>query len=172
MTAEIIVLRLVHILGGIFWVGAMLFNALFLFPALAAAGPAAGPVMGGLQRRKLMTVLPIVAVVTILAGIRLMWITSAGFQGEYFASPTGRTLAIGAAASILAFLAGILVSRPTAMRSMQVGAALAAAPDGPEKSALAAEAAALRRRSTMWSHLVMTLLLVAAGTMAIARYLG
>ena len=39
--AELIVLRLVHVLGGIFWVGAGLFNMVYLGPAMAAAGPAA-----------------------------------------------------------------------------------------------------------------------------------
>ena len=41
MIAEILVLRLVHVLGGMFWVGSGLFSTFFLLPALAGAGPAA-----------------------------------------------------------------------------------------------------------------------------------
>ena len=37
MQGELLVLRLVHVLGGIFWVGSALFMAIFLFPALASA---------------------------------------------------------------------------------------------------------------------------------------
>jgi hypothetical protein len=47
MAAEVLVLRLVHILGGIAWVGFAAFNTYFLIPSLGEAGPAAGPVMGG-----------------------------------------------------------------------------------------------------------------------------
>ena len=89
MTAEILVLRLVHILGGIFWVGSGLFTTFFLVPALASSGPSAGPVMTALQRRHLFTALPVSALLTILSGLRLMWIGSAGFAPAYFASASG-----------------------------------------------------------------------------------
>ena len=171
MTAELIVLRFIHVVGGIFWVGAILFNSLFLFPALAEAGPAAGAVMGGLQRRKVMTILPAVALLTILAGARLMWIAASATGEVYFRSPTGRALAIGAAAGIIAFLLGILVGRPTAMRSGQLGAAMAKASDA-ERPALAAQLAAVQRRGALANKFTVVLLLIAAGTMAVARYLG
>lgn len=67
MNPEILVLRLVHVLGGVFWLGSGLFTAFFLMPALATAGPAAGPLMGALQRRKLFTVLPIVDLASAVA---------------------------------------------------------------------------------------------------------
>jgi uncharacterized membrane protein len=129
MTAELIVLRLVHIIGGIFWVGAILLQNLFLFPAITEAGPAAGPVMAGLMKRKLMVVLPVVAILTILAGARLMWIASAATGGAYFQSNTGRTFAVGAASWLIAFLIGVLVSRPASMRAGQLGARIAQASD-------------------------------------------
>src|SRR5688500_5509174 len=70
MNAELIVLRLIHIVGGVFWVGSALFTAFFLMPTLMQAGPsAAGPVMGGLQQRKLMVWLPVVAVLVMLSGL-------------------------------------------------------------------------------------------------------
>ena len=53
MQAEMLILRVVHVLGGIFWVGSALFMAFMLMPALASAGPAAGAVMGAMQRRRL-----------------------------------------------------------------------------------------------------------------------
>jgi hypothetical protein len=171
MTAEIIVLRLVHVVGGIFWVGAILLNSLFLLPAMMEAGPGAGAVMAGLQRRKLMSVLPLVALLTILAGARLMWIASAGSGDTYFQSATGRTLATGAAAGIIAFLIGVFVGRPSGMRAGQLGAAIAKAPES-ERPALAAELAAVNRRAGLASKTVVVLLLIAASAMAVARYLG
>jgi hypothetical protein len=171
MTGEIIVLRFVHVVGGIFWVGAMFMNSFFLFPTLAEMGPGAGPVMAGLQRRKFMSILPIVAVLTILAGARLMYIGSAGSNGAYFQSTMGRTLATGATAAIIAFLIGILVSRPAAMRVGKLGAAMAKASEL-ERPALAAQLAALNRRAVIAGNAVVVLLLIAAGAMSVARYLG
>src|SRR5688572_4160460 len=123
MTAEILILRLVHILGGSFWVGSGLFTTFFLVPALASSGPAAGQVMAALQRRHLFTALPVSALLTILSGLRLMWIGSAGFAPAYFASASGGTLAASRAAAIVAFLLALLVARPAAVRPAQLGAA-------------------------------------------------
>ena len=93
MTGELLVLRLVHIVGGMIWVGTGVFNSFFLMPTLAQAGPAAGQVIAGLQKRRLFTFLPVVALLTILSGVRLMQITSAGFSPAWFASTPGRTYA-------------------------------------------------------------------------------
>ena len=171
MTAELIVLRLVHVVGGIFWVGAILFNSLFLFPAMSEAGPGAGAVMAGLQRRKLMSVLPLVALLTILAGARLMWIASAASGGVYFQSTTGRVLAIGAAAGIISFLIGVVIGRPLGMRAGRLGATIAKAPES-ERAALVAELATVNRRAGLASKTVVVLLIIAASAMAVARYLG
>lgn len=172
MDAELLILRLVHVLGGLFWVGSGLFTTFYLMPALATAGPAAGQVMAGLQKRRLFTVLPIIALLTILSGLRLMWITSAGFSSAYLNSSTGRTLIVGGAAAIVAFVLSLLVARPAAVRSASLGASLAGMPEGEPRAAVARELAALRRRTTIASHTAVALLLLAAAAMAVARYLG
>src|SRR5688572_21882948 len=92
MSSEILVLRIVHVLGAIFWLGSGLFTTFFLVPALVRLGPAAaGPVMGALQQGRLFTVLPVVALLTIASGARLLQIVSGGFSSAYFATPTGQT---------------------------------------------------------------------------------
>jgi uncharacterized membrane protein len=171
MTAELIVLRLVHILGGIFWLGSGLFTSFFLAPTLAQAGPAAGPVMAGLQKRRLFTVLPIVALLTILSGLRLMWLTSAGFSPAYFASAPGRTYAASGGAAIVGFLLSVVVARPAAVRLGSLGGAIAAASDDAARAALTAELDRLRRRSARASVLAVALVVLAGAGMAIARYL-
>lgn len=167
---EILILRTVHVLGGIFWVGSAVFTALFLVPALATAGPAAGQIMTGMRQRGLMTVLPVVALLTIASGLRLMWITSRGFSAAYFAAPSGLTFAMAGGAAIVAFLIAIVVTRPAAIRMGELGGAMAAA--SPEqRGALMAELTALRRRNTVASAIVTALLILGAFGMAIARYL-
>jgi uncharacterized membrane protein len=169
--AEMIVLRIVHVLGGLFWVGTTLFNSLYLFPAMAEAGPAAGAIMGSLQRRRLFMVMPVVALLTILAGLRLMWITSAGFSSAYFASGRGATFGWSGAAAIVAFLIGMFFGRPAGMRMGQVQQAMAKVNDDDARAELRAELQALQRRSTMIGKLVNTLLILAAAGMAAGRYI-
>ncbi|MEX2109031.1 MAG: hypothetical protein WD802_00310 [Gemmatimonadaceae bacterium] len=169
MTAEILVLRLVHILGGIFWVGSGLFTTFFLMPALAASGPAAGQVMAGLQQRRLFTVLPIVALLTIASGLRLMWIMSAGFAPAYFASGPGRTYVWSGAAAIIGFLISVGVARPVTVRAMKLSASLATAPDS-AREGITARLAGLRRLATIASIIAVALVVLAAAGMAIARY--
>ena len=170
MAAEIIVLRLVHILGGIFWVGSGLFTTFFLMPAIASSGPAAGPVMSALQQRRLFTVLPSVALATVLSGLRLIWIASDNFGPGYFQSRTGATYSIAAIASIIAFGLSLLVARPMAVRSTQIAARMAAAPEA-ERPALAAELARLRGRGATATTIGVTMLVLSAAGMAVARYL-
>jgi uncharacterized membrane protein len=165
MQAELLVLRLVHVLGGIFWVGSALFMAIFLFPALAASGPAAGQVMAAIQRRRIFTVLPIVALLTLVSGVRLMQITSDGFSAAYFASSSGRVIAWGGTFAIAAFVIGLLVARPAGLKL----ARLNAGPPSMDPSATA-ERVRLERLVKVVGVVNVVLLLMAAVAMAVARY--
>ncbi|MBA3260034.1 MAG: hypothetical protein H0T68_11295 [Gemmatimonadales bacterium] len=169
MQAELLVLRLVHVLGGIFWVGSGLFTTLFLVPVLASSGATAGQVMAGLQQRRLFSVLPTVAFLTILSGLRLMWLTSAGFSAAYFAAPSGLTYAVSGLAATVAFVLALLVVRPAAVRSASLAASLAAA-DETRRAELTAELGSLRRRGAIGSTVVIVLLVLGAAGMAVARY--
>ena len=151
---EIIGLRLLHVLGGIFWLGSGLFTSLFLLPSLAGAGPAAGTVMAGLQRRRLFTVLPAVALVTVLSGLRLLWLVSGGLDRRYFAGGSGRAFAVSGALALIAFMVGMLLARPTMMRA-----------------ARAERIASLQRRGATMNRLTILLLTFGAAGMAVARYL-
>ena len=170
MHQEILALRLIHILGGTFWVGTALFMTWFLMPAMAGNPAAAGAVLGGLQRRRLMTVLPIVALLTVLTGLRLIWLASGGFESGYFRTATGGTLAVAGALTIVAFLIGVLVARPAALRAAQLGPKLEGVPPA-ERGALSSEIARLRARNATSMTIVAVLLVLGAAGMALARYL-
>jgi uncharacterized membrane protein len=172
MTAEILVLRLVHILGGIFWVGIGLFNTFFLMPALGKVGPAAGPVIAALQQRRLFTVLPTIAVLTILSGVRLLWIMSGGGNPAYFSSGVGRTFSMSGGAAIVAFLVGMFVARPAALRAAAIARTLATTEDPAAKGALSAQMESARRRAAVTNTAAVALLVLSAAGMAVARYVG
>ena len=66
MDAAMLLARLIHVVGGVFWVGAMIFVTFFLMPAFAEAGPDAQKVMNGITKRRYVQILPAVAVLVIL----------------------------------------------------------------------------------------------------------
>lgn len=171
MNAEIIVLRLVHILGAIFWLGSGLFSTFFLVPAIGRAGPAGGAVMGALQQGRMLKVMPLVALLTILSGSRLLYVVSDGFSPAYVDSATGLTFMWSGVAAIAAFVLGLAVARPAMVRAAKLGAAMANAPEE-QRAAKDAEIERLRRMGTIVSHTAMLLLIGAAAGMAVARYLG
>ena len=172
MTAEVVVLRLIHVLGAIFWLGSMMFMSLFLMPALAQLGPGAGPVMKGIVDRKFPVYVPIVAVLTMLSGLRLMMIASTRFEGAYFSSPVGRTFAIAGGLAISGFIFGMAMVRPAMMKSTALAAQIPSAPDDATRGRLAAELNALRQKGATGNMIVLVLLVLAASGMAVARYMG
>ena len=168
--AEIFVLRVVHVLGGMFWVGSALFSMFYLFPAMGEAGAAAGPIMGSLQRRHLFVVMPAVALLTILSGVRLMWMTSGGFPAAYFATGSGATYGWSGAAALVAFMGGVFVQRPTGVLMGEIQQALAKTTDENARADLMARLERLQRRNTMVGRVLVVLLIVAAAGMAVGRY--
>jgi len=171
MHAEFLVLRLVHIIGGIIWVGSGVFAAFFLIPALAANRQLMPAVMEGLQKRRVFIIVPTAGLLTILAGIRLLWIDSAGFAESYMQTGPGRTFSIGGTAAIIALLLQVFVSRPAGVRLGKVAAQLAASPPAADRDRLHAQAERLRQRNTIATMAAVFFGLLAASAMAIARYM-
>lgn len=167
---ELLILRIVHVLGGTFWVGGMLLTTFFLMPSMREAGPAAAPVMAGFQKRKLMVVMPTVAFLTILSGFRLIWIVSGGFEGAFFATSRGMAYSIGGGLALLAFLIGISVNRPANLKMATLSRSLATA-EPAQREALMSDLARLRRRLGQVNLLVASLVVLATIGMAIGRYI-
>jgi hypothetical protein len=164
-----LVMRVLHILLGVFWAGTLIFSAIYLQPSMRDAGPDAAKVSAGLMRRRFLDVMPMVALITILSGLWLYWRVSGGFQPAYMRSVTGMTIGFGGAAAIAAFATGVLVMRPAVLRA---GALAEAAAQGPasERDAQLATAMALRMRAALAGKAVAALLVIAVVAMSIARY--
>jgi hypothetical protein len=171
MDMILLILRLVHIVGGIFWVGAAMMMTFFLFPAMMGAGPAAGPVQAGLQKRGFMTVLPIVALLTMVSGLAMIWRLSGGDIGVYARSSAGSAFTTAGGLAILGFVVGMVVARPNAMRAGGIMREMATTADAATREQLAALLPAVQRRSVVGSTVSTLLLMAAAAGMALARYL-
>lgn len=169
MDPLVLLLRLLHIGCGAIWVGMVTFATTFLVPTMRDVGPAGGPVMAALQRRGLMTVMPILAILTLASGFVLYW-RAMGAGHAWAASPVGMTFGMGGITSLAAFIIGITVLRPSMLRA----GALMQSMDGVAEAARPAvmdEVARLRTRGARSGMLVMLLLWFSLGTMAVARYL-
>lgn len=170
MDPLMLVLRVVHVVFGVFWAGTLFFVTLFLEPSVREAGPDGARVMQGLMQRRFMQVLPLSAVLTILSGLWLLWRVSAGFQPTWFGSATGITLSIGMTAAIVGFALGMSLMRPAQLRAMALAQALPQLPDDAARAAQQAVIQALRRRAAVTARWVAALLAAAVVTMAVARY--
>lgn len=173
MNSLMAVLRLVHILAGIFWVGATIFLAAFLAPAARAVGPSAGAMMTQLmEQRRLQFWITLAMTLVILAGFALYGLDSRISGGGFGRTGTGITLAIGALLAIAAAGVDGAVGKPTSRklraiaRRMQEGQR----PGAPPPADLLAEAAPLQQKMSRALTIMSWLLILSATTMAIARY--
>lgn len=171
MDPVMVLLRLLHIVLGVYWAGTIIFSALYLEPGVRAVGPPGGQVMAQLVKRGHLNVMPVVALVTILTGVDLYRRASAGFQPEWIGSAQGMTLTVGGLAAIVAFVIGVFVMRATSLRVIALTKAAQQVTEGPERDGKLAEIRPLRRRVTMSLRWVAVLLGVSVVTMAVARYL-
>ena len=153
-------LRAIHIVGGVLWVGGVVVVGLFLLPATQAVGPAAQPMMQFIMgRRKLPVYMMSLGVVTTLGGLLLFYRNVSLTGGAWARSPMGVGISVGAAAAILALIVGMTVSAPAAKKM-----------NGPPDSMTPDQRAVLMRRLTLGARLTFFLLLVSALFMATARY--
>lgn len=170
MDAGFLTARFVHIALGTFWAGAAIFNAVFLAPAVRDAGPDGAKVMAGLLQRNFLHVMPVVAALTVLSGIYLLYLVSGSFSPAYMGSRPGIAFSLGMLAGVVAFGLGIGVMRPAILRAAALGPSLGtAAPADGER--LQVELQALRARAAAAGQAVAWLLGLSVLTMAVARYL-
>ena len=166
---DVIVLRLIHILGGIFWVGSALTFFYFVQPTAAATAPESQRFMLHLLgTRRLSDVTLAAAIFNVGAGAILIWRDSDGFDLTWMTGP-GLGFTIGASAAVVALLLFALLGYPHTRRVLALGNRLA----GEQRPPSEAEQATLADSQRILARLairVPILLIVAAASMATARY--
>ena len=166
----LILLRFIHIVSAIFWSGSIMYLALFIVPTVKALGPDGGKFMQQLSiTNKMPTVMTLAGTLTVVGGILLMERMSGGFQSEWFGTPHGIVISIGAAFALIAFFLGLYVNKPTVERIAKIGKA-AAEKGGPPSPEQIAELQKLRARLFSAINYTALLVLGAATAMSIARY--
>jgi uncharacterized membrane protein len=164
-----LLLRLVHIVGGIFWVGAMFLMAGFLIPTARATGRDGGKFMQHLMlQRKLPVYLASAMLLTVVSGLILYGRLVAATDGAWAGTPPGIAYGAGGLAAILGAGLGMAISGTAARRLAAIGQS--AAQGGPSAEQQA-EMTRLQSRMALGSRIAAALLLIASVAMAIARYL-
>ncbi len=162
-------LRVLHIVAGIFWVGATLAIAAFLLPTARVLGAEGQRFLGRVMQR-LGPALGIAMLLTVVSGFIMYGRLSAGFNRAWVTSRPGLALGAGAVAALLAVVLGVAVTGPTNVRLGKLRKSLASA--GPEPAAAdASRIAVLEARAERATFVTAVLLLFCAAAMAIARYL-
>ena len=173
MDVVMVVLRMLHIVGGIVWVGAAWTFFFFVQPTLIALGlDAQNRFMSYVTTaRRLTLVITVAAFSTVGAGIALYLIdVSRTGVDAWFKSPFGIGLSIGAIAALITFVLGPTRISPTADRMGKLGAEMVAAGAG-ATDAQRDEMAQLGARIKRYLTIDSALLAVAVVCMATSRYL-
>jgi len=169
---DVLILRLIHIGVGAFWVGAVFTNVLFLQPTSAALGPEGGRFSYHLARhRQFSRAILVSAAITILAGIWLLWLTTNGLDPEQLFAPSRIGFTLGGLAAILTFAVGSLYVYPRTQRVVHIMSAVLAESRGPGP-AEQAELVRIRGELIRAGWVTLVGLGLATAAMATARYWG
>jgi len=156
-------LRIIHIVGGVIWVGGTLIMTFFVGPTVGATGEAGQKFVGHLMNNlKFSNRMAAASGLTILAGFILFFRGGSALMESRF----GIGLGIGAIFALVGFVSGMLIGR-TIKAMAQLGAQM----QGKPSSDQLAQMQALQKRQMTVSMISTVSVILATVFMAIARYL-
>jgi uncharacterized membrane protein len=160
-------LRIIHIVGGIFWVGGTLMMTFFIGPTIGAIGEPGQRFVGHLMNNlKFSNRMSAAAGLTVLAGAILYWL-DARAGTNWLRSSFAIGLGIGAFFALIGMVTGIMIGRTTKAMA-QLGAQF----QGKPTAAQISQMQAIQKQQRTYSVISVAALLVAVTFMAISRYLG
>ena len=166
MNYLVVILRLTHILSGVFWVGGSVVLAFFITPAVAANGEAGQKLMVHLiNKARIATRIAIAAILTVLAGGWLYLIDSQGLTSSWQYSGPGWGFGIGALFALIGLIFGLMVG----INSNKIGKVAAEITGKPTTDQLNIMQAAQKQLSYA-SPISTVALILALICMATARY--
>jgi uncharacterized membrane protein len=169
---DVLILRLIHIGAGVFWVGSVFTFFLFVQPAAVAVGPDATKFTHQLlHHQRLGWAILSSGAIAVAAGIWLLVITSSGLDLDVLFDESRVGFTIGGVIAILAFALGALYVFPrTRIVERIIGTVIAEGrPPSPDEQQLLARAGG-EARSAGW--IVLGGLTVAVICMATASHWG
>ena len=169
MATLMIVLRIVHIFSGMFWVGFAFFNIGFLQPTVRATGPQGQATMQYLtQKTRLLSTVYATATLTMLSGLLMYWILF-GFRVSALLSGRGLVLTVGGIAGVIAWIYAVVVIRGIFNRMQAIGQGIQAQ-GGPPTPEQAGDLQELAARLNWIGQVALGFLVIALLGMSIAQY--
>ena len=161
-----LLLRIVHVLGGVFWVGGSIMMTFFIGPTAGATAEAGQKFIGHLMNNlKFSQRMSAAAGLTVLAGV-LLYVRDASSSSQWVSTSAGRGFGIGAVFGLIGFVYGILVGQ-----TMKAMAQLGAQFQGKPSDEQMAQMQALRKKQMTYSNVSVTALILAVILMSISHYL-
>ena len=171
MDFYIIVLRLIHILAGVYWVGATFLLAGFIEPTARATNPEGAKFMQHLVgKTKHVTMMSIAAIASVGAGVLLYWRVSSGLNTDWISSGTGIGITVGAIASWIAFIIGFAVMGRSSNNLGAISKEIQAQGSPPSQEQMA-EIQQLKRKKRTDEKIKTVLMAIAVTGMSVAQYL-
>jgi uncharacterized membrane protein len=156
-------LRIIHIVAGVFWVGGTLIMTFFVGPTVGATGEAGQKFVGHIMNNlKFSNRMAAASGLTILAGFLLYFRGGTALMESRF----GIGLGIGAVFALIGFVSGMMIGR-TIKAMAQLGAQMQGKPSADQLTQMQA----LQKRQTTVSMISTVSVVLATVFMAIARYL-
>src|SRR5262245_1485420 len=119
-----VIALVIHVICASIWLGSAFFGAWFLMPAIADLGPDGGKVMGAVQKRGWIVVVPVIATLTLLSGFYM--------YRQYMGVDTtqAKMLGYGGISGLLAYVLGIAVVSRSLSKAMGLTQKAMTMPDG------------------------------------------
>jgi len=171
MDVYMVALRLIHIFGGVAWVGASFLMIGSIKPAVEALGQEGGKFMQSLLGPgRFSQYMGIMGIFTVVSGILLYIRASNSFSLGWITSGQGLVLTIGALAGLVAWIDGTFVIRPLQDRLKALGLEIQAA-DGPPSPEQIEELQGLQEKQARNATASTIMMMVALVGMSAAEYI-
>jgi uncharacterized membrane protein len=169
MDVLVVVLRLIHIFGAVFWAGGSFFMVSFIEPSVNATGAEGRKFMQHLgMKTRLSPAFGGAAVFTVLSGLVLYYRLYNNDFGGAMSSGYGISLSVGALFGFIAMFTGFYFQARSTARMKILSAEMAAA-SGPPTPDQLAEMGALAKNLSLGGRITATLLTLALIGMSIAE---
>jgi len=169
MDILMIILRLIHIFAGVFWVGATFMLIRFIAPTVTATGEVGQQFMAYMtSRTKFSQVMGLAGTLSLLSGLTMYYIIF--FDRDVaINSGYGISLTVGAILGFVTLVLGFAIQFRAVARMNEIRAEMAAA-GGPPKAEQLAELMAMAEKLSMGTRIGAVLMTIVLIGMSIAQY--
>lgn len=166
----LLVLRLIHVVGGIVWVGGLVALAWFVVPTQRLEGADGGRFVSRMMvERHFTPFLITVALSTLLSGFALYGRAMIATAGQWGGSRPAIVYGFGAISAVTALIVGVSMGGVSEKKMAAIGQRLSAE-RRPPTTEETAQLEALAARAGRGARIASILLLVTAVAMSVARY--